>query len=43
LPTYHGVSARDGWTPYQAYSTCRHALRNVHHLRELTFVEEQYQ
>ncbi len=42
LPDYHGVSVHDGWKPYQAQATCRHALCNVHHLRELTFVEEQY-
>ena len=40
LPDYRGVSVQDGWKPYQAYTTCRHALCNVHHLRELTFVEE---
>src|SRR5579859_4731679 len=43
LPGYRGVSVHDGWKPYQASTTCRHALCNVHHLRELTFVEEQYQ
>ena len=25
-----------------AHTTCRHALCNIHHLRELTFLEEQY-
>jgi transposase len=42
LPSYHGVSVHDGWKPSQTSTTCRHALCNVHHLRELTFVEEQY-
>lgn len=43
LPSYRGVSVHDGWRPYQAQTSCRHALCNVHHLRELTFIEEQYQ
>src|SRR5262249_23251282 len=43
LPGYTGVSMHDGWKAYQASTTCRHALCNVNHLRELTFVEEQYQ
>ncbi len=43
LPTYQGVSVHDGWKPYQTYTQCRHALCNVHHLRELTYLEEQYQ
>lgn len=43
LPTYTGVSVHDGWKPYQANTACRHALCNIHHLRELTFLEEQYQ
>ena len=30
----------DGWSCYQAYA-CQHALCNVHHLRELTFLEEE--
>ncbi len=43
LPTYQGVSVHDGWKPYRVYTRCRHALCNIHHLRELTFLEEQYQ
>ena len=43
LPAYRGVSVHDGWMPYRRYTTCRHALCNIHHLRELTFLEEQYQ
>jgi transposase len=42
LPIYRGVSVHDGWDSYSVYTTCRHALCNVHHLRELTFLEEQY-
>jgi transposase len=42
LPSYRGVSVHDGWVGYHAYTACRHALCNVHHLRELTFLEEQY-
>jgi transposase len=40
LPRYTGVSVHDGWRPYQTHTSCRHALCNLHHLRELTFVEE---
>ena len=43
LPSYTGVSVHDGWKPYRAHTACRHALCNIHHLRELTFLEEQYQ
>jgi transposase len=43
LPHFHGVSVHDGWAGYRTYTACRHALCNVHHLRELTFVEEEYQ
>jgi transposase len=41
LPGYGGVSLHDGWTSYRHYRTCRHALCNAHHLRELTFVDEE--
>jgi transposase len=43
LPAFAGVSVHDGWGSYRLYTVCRHALCNVHHLRELTFLEEQYQ
>ena len=42
LPNFHGVSLHDGWASYRTYTRCRHALCNVHHLRELTFLEEEY-
>jgi transposase len=42
LPSYQGVSVHDGWKPYRSHTGCRHALCNLHHLRELTFLEEQY-
>ena len=37
------MSVHDGWKPYWRYTRCRHALCNIHHLCELTFLEEQYQ
>ena len=43
LPHFTGVSVHDGWKTYWRYTKCRHALCNIHHLRELTFLEEQYQ
>lgn len=43
LPQMTGVSVHDGWAGYRAYTACRHALCNIHRLRGLTFLEEQYQ
>jgi transposase len=43
LPGYEGVSVHDGWTSYRHFHSARHALCNAHHLRELTFVEEDLQ
>jgi transposase len=43
LPQFTAVSVHDGWKPYRVHTGCRHALCNIHHLRELTFLEEQYQ
>jgi transposase len=40
-PAFRGISVHDGWESYQGYLYA-HALCNVHHLRELTFVEETY-
>jgi transposase len=42
LPAFRGVSVHDGWKPYRRYTQCHHALCNIHHLRELTFLEEEY-
>lgn len=39
LPHLQGTVVHDGWTAYAAYS-CRHALCNAHHLRELTALSE---
>lgn len=41
VPDSTGVSMHDGWAPYWAYRTCRHARCTIHHLRALTFLEEQ--
>jgi len=42
LPDFTGTAVHDAWSSYPKYP-CRHALCNVHHLRELTFLEEQGQ
>jgi transposase len=42
LPGFTGVAVHDGLHGYGTFP-CEHALCNVHHLRELTFVAEQYQ
>ena len=42
LPRFKGVSVHDGWASYVQFD-CDHALCNAHHLRELRFIEEQYQ
>jgi len=46
-PDYRGVSMHDGLRSYGTYTQRRHAQRRhalctIHHLRELTFVEEEY-
>ncbi len=42
LADFHGTSVHDGWQSYWQYG-CDHALCNVHHLRELTFLSEEQQ
>ncbi len=42
LPDFAGISVHDGWNTYWKYP-CQHALCNVHHQRELTFLYEQQQ
>ena len=41
LPKFLGRAMHDGLVSYWQYTHCKHALCNAHHLRELTFVEEQ--
>jgi transposase len=41
LPGFVGTAVHDNWSAYASYD-CRHALCNVHHLRELTHLHEQF-
>lgn len=40
LPAFKGRALHDGFKAYLSYG-CQHALCNAHHLRELTFLEEE--
>lgn len=40
LPRFTGILCHDHWKPYSQLD-CLHALCNSHHLRELTYAEEQ--
>lgn len=42
LPQFEGKAIHDGWPSYADYS-CEHFLCNAHHLRELTFIWENYE
>src|SRR5450755_778335 len=42
LPGFAGISVHDGWSTYWK-DPCQHALCNVHHQRELTFLHEEQQ
>jgi len=43
LPNFQGFSMHDDLKAYFQYDQCRHGSCNVHHLRELTFFEEEEQ
>jgi transposase len=43
LPAFGGVAVHDGLSSYRHYERCAHALCNAHHLRELTFVDEEHE
>lgn len=42
LPQRTGWSIHDAWAAYLTYLEAKHGLCNAHHLRELTFIAEQY-
>jgi transposase len=43
LAEFGGVAVHDHWSPYFNYTDVMHGLCNAHHLRDLTFVREQYE
>ena len=42
LKKFKGTAMHDHFKPYLGYNSCKHAYCNAHHLRELTFMHEQY-
>lgn len=43
LEKFQGTAMHDHFKPYLTYNNCKHAYCNAHHLRELTFMHEQYE
>jgi len=43
LPKRRGWVVHDGYRSYDQYPQAKHALCNAHHLRELLFIQENYQ
>jgi transposase len=43
LPHFTGQAVHDHLPAYLHFDTCQHTFCNAHHLRELKFIEEQYQ
>lgn len=42
LNKFKGTAMHDHFKPYLGYNMAKHAFCNAHHLRELTFMHEQY-
>ena len=42
LPKFAGVAVHDNWSSYWKHEQCQHALCNVHHLRELNGIVENF-
>jgi transposase len=42
LPKLTGTAVYAHWKPYFRYANASHSLCNVHHLRELRFIVQQY-
>lgn len=43
LPDFQGQAVHDHWAAYLTFSQSQHRFCNAHHLRELTFIQEQYE
>jgi len=43
LEGYQGKLVHDHWKAYFAYDECEHIACNAHHLRELIYIEKQFQ
>ena len=43
LPQFQGGAMHDHWSAYLKFDNCHHYFCNAHHLRELQFIQEQYQ
>lgn len=43
LENFHGKLVHDHWKVYFSYDGCEHAACNAHHLRELDYLEKQFQ
>jgi transposase len=43
LPDFQGQAMHDHWASYLTFTQCQHRFCNAHHLRELIYIQEQYE